>query len=223
MAAITRRPSWDRLYEVAVAQDGHFTTRQAAEAGYSPQLLAKHLKGGRIHRVRRGIYRIVHYPAGEHEDLVALWLWSERSGVFSHETALALHELSDALPARVHMTLPATWRERRLRLPPGVVLHHADVAQEERAWSGPVPVTNVPRTLVDCAAVSVAPDIVRDAFDDAADRGLADRDSLPGVVEYLKRFFSVARSRSGPRFVSVAASRSGPRSRSSSSRVRRRP
>ena len=31
-------------------------------------------------------------------------------GVFSHDTALALHELSDALPARAHLTLPASWR-----------------------------------------------------------------------------------------------------------------
>ena len=37
------RPSWHDLYEVASAQEGHFTTAQAAAAGYSSQLLAKHL------------------------------------------------------------------------------------------------------------------------------------------------------------------------------------
>ena len=31
------RPDRDLLYEIASAQAGHFTTRQAAEAGYSPQ------------------------------------------------------------------------------------------------------------------------------------------------------------------------------------------
>lgn len=211
VAPNTDKPSWDRLYEVAAVQDGHFTTRQAAQAGYSPQLLVKYLKSERIHRVCRGIYRIVHYPAGEHEDLVVLWLWSGRAGVFSHETALTLHELSDALPARVQMTLPASWRQRRLRVPPGVVLHHADVADRERAWFGPVPVTTVPRTLMDCADSSVAPDLVRDAFEDAADRGIVDRDSVPGVIAYLKRFFSATRGTSGPRF------------RSSSRRARRQP
>jgi len=49
--------------------------------------------------VRRGVYRLEHFPAGEHEDLVALWLWTDRAGVFSHETALALHGLSDTLPS----------------------------------------------------------------------------------------------------------------------------
>ena len=34
-------PNWNRLYEMASGQDGHVTTQQAAEAGYSPQLLRK--------------------------------------------------------------------------------------------------------------------------------------------------------------------------------------
>src|SRR6187431_1886442 len=93
------KPDWDRLYETASAQDGHFSTQQAAQAGYSSQLLLKHIRSGRVARVRRGIYRLVHFPAGEHEELVIAWLWSERAGVVSHQSALALHGLSDALPA----------------------------------------------------------------------------------------------------------------------------
>ena len=46
------KPGWDRLYETAGAQDGHFTTQQAADAGYSSQLLLKHVRGGRVARVR---------------------------------------------------------------------------------------------------------------------------------------------------------------------------
>jgi predicted transcriptional regulator of viral defense system len=87
-------PSWDDLFDLAAGQDGLFSTAQAAEAGYSPQLLQKHLRAGRVRRVRRGVYRLVHFPPGEHDDLAAVWLWSNRAGVFSHETALSLHELS---------------------------------------------------------------------------------------------------------------------------------
>ncbi len=194
------RPTWERLYELASAKEGHFTTPEAAEAGYSPQLLNHYLHLGRIVRVRRGVYRLVHFPPGEHEDLVAVWLWSERAGVFSHETALFLHSLSDVLPARVHLTLPESWGRRRLRVPEDVVLHFADVGNPERTWVGAVQVTTVTRTLIDCASVHVAPDLVRDAFEGAADRGLVGRDSLPVVVTYLKRFFSVTRGRTGPRF-----------------------
>src|SRR5579863_8581472 len=147
----TARPDWDRLYEIAAAQEGLFTTRQAAEAGYSPQLLVHHVSSGTAIRVRRGIYRLVHFPAGEHEDLVSAWLWSEQMGVFSHQTALALYQLSDALPARLHLTLPSAWQRRRFRVPEGVVLHHADVPKGDRTWFGPVPITSVKRTLNDCA------------------------------------------------------------------------
>jgi predicted transcriptional regulator of viral defense system len=211
-----RRPDWEKLYETAAAQEGLFTTVQAAEAGYSPQLIAKHLGNGRFARVRRSVYRLVHFPPGEHEDLVAVWLWSERACVFSHETALALHGLSDALPSRVHLTLPAAWLPRRLRVPEGVIVHHADVGKKEMSWVGPVPVTSIARTIIDCADAQVAPDVVRDAFEQAADQGLVRRDSVPQVVSYLKGFFSVSHSRSGPRFGSASGSRSGSRTRSSS-------
>ena len=111
------QPDWDGLFEIAAAQDGLFTTQQAAAAGYSPQLLSHHLRAGRIVRVRRGIYRLVHFLAPDHEDLTTIWLWSEQAGVFSHQTALALHGLSDVLPSRMHLTVPAAWRQRRLRVP----------------------------------------------------------------------------------------------------------
>src|SRR6476646_450227 len=133
------KPDWDRLFETAGAQEGYFTTRQAAEAGYSSQLLLKHIRARRVARTRRGIYRLIHFPAGEHEELVTAWLWSEQVGVISHQTALALHGLSDALPAHVHRTLPSAWRRRRFRVPSGVVLHHADVPRKDRSWFGAAP------------------------------------------------------------------------------------
>jgi predicted transcriptional regulator of viral defense system len=164
-------PDWSSLFGVAESQAGYFTTRQAAGAGYSPQLLA-YLVDKKIERVRRGIYRLVHFPASDHEDLVVLWLWSEQVGAFSHETALALHDLSDALPSRVHMTLPRSWRSRRLRVPSGLVLHFADIADRDRASFGAVPLTAPLRTLVDCLEADVAPDLAGQAILQARRRGL---------------------------------------------------
>ncbi|MCA9628807.1 MAG: type IV toxin-antitoxin system AbiEi family antitoxin domain-containing protein [Myxococcales bacterium] len=185
-------PEWDRLYEIAAAQEGMFTTQQAAEAGYSPQLLVHHIRGGRMVRVRRGIYRLVHFPAGEHEELVTLWLWSEQAGVLSHETALALHGLSDALPAQVHLTLPAAWKKRRFRVPEGVVLHHADVEPNERAWAGPVPITSVARTLNDLATSGLSPELLRQAAQQALRRGLTKRAELADVELALAPFGGLA-------------------------------
>lgn len=167
-----RPPDWDSLFTVAQGQDGYFTTAQAGQSGYSRPLLHKHLASGKMVRARRGIYRLVHFPANDHEDLVVLWLWSEQAGVFSHETALALHDLSDVLPGKLHLTLPATWRRRRLRVPSGLVLHFADVGDPDRTSFGAAPVTSPLRTLRDCIEADVAPSLVHQAILQARRRGL---------------------------------------------------
>jgi len=182
------KPDWDRLFEVAAGQAGYFTTQQAADAGYSSQLLLKHIRAGRVTRTRRGIYRLVHFPAGEHEELVTAWLWSERAGVVSHQTALALHGLSDALPAHVHLTLPAAWRRRRFRVPPDVELHHADVPPEDRSWFGAVPATNPRRSLNDCAREELSPELLQPAAQQALRRGLVTKAELGDVEAALKPF-----------------------------------
>lgn len=166
------RPSWPRLCEVASTQEGYFTTEQAAVVGFSTQLLNKHLVAGRIRRSRRCVYRLAHIPVGDHEALVVWWLWSERAGIFSHETALALHNLSDPFPGQVRLILPTVRRARRIRAPAGVDLHYADVDDHDRTSVGPLPVTSARRTLADCAASDMSVDTIREALGRAIRRRL---------------------------------------------------
>jgi predicted transcriptional regulator of viral defense system len=191
-ASEARAPDWDRLFETAASQSGYFTTRQAAEAGYSTHLLRKHMHAGRMTRPQRGIYRLVHFPAGDHEELVTAWLWSEQAGVVSHQTALSLHDLSDVLPAHIHLTLPEAWRRRRFRVPAGIVLHHADVDPEERSWFGPTPVTSAGRTLSDCAKNGLSPELLHHAAQQALRRGLVTRSELADVETALAPFGGLA-------------------------------
>lgn len=165
-------PDWTSLFALAAAQDGHFTTAQAAEAGYSRPLLDHHVKAGRFQRIQRGIYRLRDFPFADHEDLVVAWLWSDQQGVVSHETALLLHGLSDVLPARVDLTVTESWRARRLKVPGIVRLHFAAIPDADRAWSGPVPVTTPLRTLADCVEDHVQPDLVDQGVRDGLRRGL---------------------------------------------------
>lgn len=185
-------PDWGRLYQTAAAQAGLFTAQQAAEAGYSPQLLRHHVRAGRLTRLRRGIYGLVHFPADEQRELVEVWLWSAQLGVFSHETALALLELSDVLPASLHLTLPLSWKPRRLRVPAGVVRHHADVPAAERSWIGVVPITAPARTLNDCAAAGLSPELLQQGAQQALRRGLAARSELGAVEVALAPFGGIA-------------------------------
>jgi predicted transcriptional regulator of viral defense system len=180
-AAATRvsAPDWDALFAIAQAQSGYFSTAQAAAAGYSPPLLHKYLANGKVARVRRGIYRLVHFPASENEDLVAFWLWADQAGVFSHETALGLHDLSDVLPSKIHMTIPASWRLRRFRVPAGLVLHYADISDGDRSGFSAVPITSPLRTLRDCIETDVSPELMRQAVLQARRRGLiSEKDSV---------------------------------------------
>ena len=186
------RPDWDRLYGVAAAQEGLFTTQDAADCGYSPQLLVHHVHGGRFARLRRGLYRLVHFPPSESEQLAEAWLWSEREGVISHQTALSRCELSDVLPAHIHLTLPSAWRRRRLRAPPLVRLHFGDLPPEDRAFFGAVPMTTTRRTLVDCAREHLEPDLLRQAATQALRRGLVTRAGISEVDEALRPYGGLA-------------------------------
>lgn len=180
-------PSWDALHAVAESQQGVFTAEQAAEAGFSSQLLNKHLHSGNLERVRRGIYRLSRFPAAQRaqEDLVVAWLWSGQAGVLSHETALQLHELSDALPAHIHLTLPASWASRRVQAPELVQLYYADLGPSERTWVGSVPVTTPGRTIVDVATAHGDATVIDAAIRQVLRRDLASLPDLAPAVAYL--------------------------------------
>ena len=185
-------PSWDALYEIAAGQSGYFSVAQAADAGFSSPLLTHHLQANRLLRVGRGLYRLSRFPEGEHEDLVVAWLWSGQAGVVSHETVLALHDLSDVLPAKIHLTLPSTCRQRRLNVPRNLLLHYADLPPEDRTWFAGVPSTRIGRTLNDCAEAGLAPDLLLQATRQALRRGLVARDALSAVEAALVPFGGLA-------------------------------
>jgi predicted transcriptional regulator of viral defense system len=180
-------PAWDCLYTTAESQAGLFTLTQAEACGYSSQHLQKHLRAGRILRILRGIYRLTQFPAGEHEELVALWLWSGLAGVFSHETSLFLHDLSDALPAKAHMTVPTAWRTRRLRVPDGLVLHHGDLTESDRTWVEVVPVTSARQAITECISAHVAPGLTEQAIRQARQRGLISAGDSRSLSNQLRR------------------------------------
>lgn len=175
------KPDLDQLFGFAVGQAGYFTAAQAREAGYSLQLLQHHLKHGSLERAGRGIFRFVRFPATDEGDLVVPWLWSERRGIVSHESALHVHDLADALPARIHLTLPTADAGRRLRIPPNVAVSYDDIPAEEIVQRGPVPVTSALRTLRDCVAAHVTPEWIQQAVERGLRRGLFTRGDLRGL------------------------------------------
>ena len=163
----------DKLAEVAKYQKGYIATYQLDVSG---QLLRHHEQANRLERVMRGIYRLTHFPAEEDEQLVVAYLWSKEQGTISHESALTIHNLSDALPKKVHLTLPEDQRRVRRKTPEWLELHFADISGEDKEWYDVVPVTQPARTLVDVAIDRIELELLRQAVEDAKGRRMVDAD-----------------------------------------------
>jgi predicted transcriptional regulator of viral defense system len=165
------------LFEIAERQQGYFTAKQAADAGYQLGSQAHHAKSGNWVRVERGIYRLAHFPQSDEEQLVIYSLWSrnragEPEGVYSHQTALSIHELSDANPAKLHLTVPTTFR-RNAKTPKILVLHRASLDEKDMEQRQGFAVTRPLRSIADLAvAESVSRDIIEQALAEARQRGL---------------------------------------------------
>ena len=171
------KPIGTRLYELAEGQGGYFTARQAREAGYADNTHAYHVRAGNWVRERRGIYRLVRFPAPARPDLILWQLWShnrtgEPQGTFSHATALTLHELSDAMPRRLDMTVPPGFR-RMVAIPAVLHLHRARLQDDDVETIDAVRVTTTLRTLVDVIADNtLSHDLQGQAVVEAIKRGL---------------------------------------------------
>ena len=160
--------AYEKLYLIAEAQAGYFTTAHAQAAGVSRALLAYHVAAGRVLRACRGVYRLALFPASPHEDLFVAWLEAGPRAVISHESALALYGLSDALPAEIHVTVPRTASQRKH----GMRRHTNQLAAEEISRHAGLPVTTVARTIVDVASAGLAPELVEQAVREAIFNGL---------------------------------------------------
>ena len=165
------------LYQIAAAQGGYFTAGQARQVGYAYSQQHFHISRGNWLRIDRGLFRLRDFPPGEREDLIRWSLWSRNresvpQAVVSHDTALTVHELSDAMPAQIHLTVPPGFRKR---VPPGCVLHKATLTPEEIEPRTGYRVTTPLRTLFDVADSPLSQEHLNRAVRDVLERGLVRR------------------------------------------------
>lgn len=145
--------SKDRLFEVADRQQGYFTSTQAEECGFHRSHFHRFIDSEEWVKEIRGIYRLSRYPVQDRSELVLWTLWSRNKqgvpqGVWSHETALDIYELTDVMPAKMHMTVPSGFR-RSQAIPEVLVLHYHDLADEDVGMRRGYRVTKPLKTLID--------------------------------------------------------------------------
>ena len=180
-----------RLYQIANLQQGYFTARQAKEAGYADSRFSYHVKRGRWIREGRGIYRLANYPIGDRSDLVYWSLWScnrlgNSKGVFSHQTALAIHDLSDVMPAAYHLTVPKNFR--RYHVPPKNLILHFENLQKGDIWEFEgYEVTTPKRTICDVLLdETISDEVVIQAITDGLQKGVISFSFLMQLTSELK-------------------------------------
>lgn len=185
------------LYRTAEAQGGYFTAKQAASLGYASNKRAYHVQAGNWLREHRGIYRLALFPEPDRSDLILWWLWSrDRSdrptGVYSHQTALSMHELTDVNPSRLDLTVPPSFR-RGAPVPKILRLHYGLIPETEQEVLFRVSVTSALRTILDVWEEGSFPkDTLRQAFRAARSSGKITRKQAANLL-HDSRFASVAR------------------------------
>lgn len=171
------KESYRALLAIAEQQQGLFTAKQAGEAGYSDSARVYQVKSGNWIRKVRGVYQLVDYPNTDRPDLVLWSLWSRGvddvpQGVYSHQTALSIFDLTDLQPAKLHMTVPGKFR-RRSRIPGILVLHWQDLPKTDVVEMEGYQVTRPLRAIGDLLrSRDVHPGILREALQGGMDNGL---------------------------------------------------
>ena len=179
----SHREAFRRLFEFAEQQQGFFTTKQAKAAGFAENTHPYHVQVGNWIREHRGIYRLALFPTADRPDLVLWALWSrnrneEVEGVYSHQTALSLYDLSDLNPAKLHMTVPTSFR-RSSDIPGILVLHYADLPESDVQTAQGFKFTRPLRTILDLIdSGTVERNFIRQAIRQAVGRGLITRHQI---------------------------------------------
>jgi hypothetical protein len=136
-------------------QHGLITRAQARQLGISDDAIDWRMKNGVWQRVHRGVLRLPGAPVTWQQKVMAACLAIPRATA-SHRAASALWEIPE-VPTRPEITV---LEHHAIRLD-GVDLHRAErLDRRDRVWRGRIPVTSLPRTVIDLSS-TLRPDQVK--------------------------------------------------------------
>lgn len=101
----------EQILQIAYVNNGVVTTAQVRKAGISREYLRLLVKKGMLERSVRGVYII---PTLLDDEMFNLQTRFKR-GIYSHETALFLLDLSDRTPSFYSMTFPLNYNTTKLK------------------------------------------------------------------------------------------------------------
>jgi len=162
---------------LARRQHGIVARRQLRDLGLSGRTIEHRLAVGRLRRVHAGVYAVGHeampYPARVAAGVLSLL----PNAAASHATAAAMWNLCDPAGGPIAVTARDSRRSR-----PGVRVHRARLPSTEVEVVDGVPVTSVPRTLLDLSG-QVGLRRLRRLVKQAEFSRLTDRAALAEILE----------------------------------------
>jgi very-short-patch-repair endonuclease len=181
----------ERIAELAGRQFGVVARRQIELLGVGREAIEVRLRSRRLHRLHRGVYAVGHRALSIQGKRMAAVLASGPGAVLSHATAIALWGVGGSAGGPIHVTTAKKWRSSAQ-----IRRHYSLLPENEMTVLDGIPVTTVPRTIFDFAAIASI-DQVESAIREAEYRQLHDRLSL---VDLLERYPG---RRGGPRVCSA--------------------
>jgi predicted transcriptional regulator of viral defense system len=175
---------YKQLAERAADNYGYLTGEDARDLGVPIGTLNALARRGQLDRVAHGIYRVPLVPPSRLDQYMLATLWPDHRGLISHESALDLYGISDVNPAKLHVTVPRSYRTHR-KIPSLYVLHHDDVADVDRGSVEGIPVVSVVRAIRQAHEQHMRRSLVEQAIDDAERDGWVRRrqaDQLRGEL-----------------------------------------
>ena len=159
---------FSKILQIANKNGGYFLAKNAESAGITKAALSLYAKQGKLERVRRGVYLV---PDRFEDEMFAIQS-TVPLAVYSHDTALYLHDLCDRDPILYTVTVPfgynsATLRNKNIRVRTDKKeTHNSHIVEAITIYGNKVQVYDIERTLCDCLKPRCQVDIslVADAF-----------------------------------------------------------
>src|SRR5664279_4169374 len=162
---------------LAATQYGVVARAQLIELGVGESTIGRRVEAGRLHLLHRGIYAVGHTVLSQEGRWMAAVLACGPGAVLSHRSAAAHWGIRDHRGGPIDITSPSKTKSR------GAIRRHSALlpADEVMTHRG-IPMTIVPRTIFDLAAVS-PPHAVESALRQSEFRRLCDPLSLHDLIE----------------------------------------
>lgn len=177
----------DKLNKLIEKKDGLIFTKEVEAEGIPRQYLTLLTKTGKIERVSRGVYIT---PNTFDDEMYRLQVINQRI-IFSHETALYLHDLTDRDPLGWSVTVPFGYNASHLK-DEGIKvyttkksLHQMGVIEMKTQFGRDIKAYNKERTICDIARNRNNMDIA--ILNDGIKRYLESKDkNIPLLMRYAK-------------------------------------